>query len=188
MGGSTRVPLFRQILAQSVGVLPVNTNLNTDDSAALGCVYYASGAKFSKNRLDSVYDVPYHPLFVSFSRGSDDFRSFDETDYITANNGHVPAIPIFAGKWQYERERSFSFPASSDFSVSLLASPHSRGSVATYRIAGISELAGTIANRVASNVTVTFATDSRGMVILRRAQLTTRYLARESGRFIGSFM
>ena len=101
MGGSTRVPLFRQILAQSVGVLPVNTNLNTDDSAALGCVYYASGAKFSKNRLDSVYDVPYHPLFVSFSRGSDDFRSFDETDYITANNGHVPAIPIFAGKWQY---------------------------------------------------------------------------------------
>ena len=44
--------------------------MNGDESAALGCVYYITGSKFAKNKLEAVYDIPYATTYTSFYRPS----------------------------------------------------------------------------------------------------------------------
>lgn len=56
------------MLQEIVGSIPVLLNLNGDDSAALGCVYYASGPKFTRTKLEKVWDIPYYPIYTTFYR------------------------------------------------------------------------------------------------------------------------
>ena len=35
------------------------------------------------------------------------------------NGGRIPSFPLFVGRYEYEKERSFSFPVRSDFRVMI---------------------------------------------------------------------
>lgn len=101
---------------------PIKANLNGDESAALGCVYYSSGSKYARNKLEHVYDLPYYTTYAMFYRPSieaAEYIQMREDDYITSNNGMVDNVPIFAGEYGYEKERSFSFPVRNNFRVAI---------------------------------------------------------------------
>lgn len=68
VGGAARIPLVRAQLQQAVGSLPVLTHLNGDDSVALGCIYFGSGSKFARNKLQNVWDVPSYPIYTTLYR------------------------------------------------------------------------------------------------------------------------
>lgn len=121
VGGSSRIPMVKEALAKHIHPVPIKANLNGDESAALGCVFYTTGSKFARNKLEKVYDLPYFTTYTSFYRPSIEaieYMQMKDEDYITANNGRVPSVPIFVGNG-YEKERSFTFPVRSNFRVEV---------------------------------------------------------------------
>ena len=68
MGGSARIPAIKSALQQMLGSFSVLANLNGDESAALGCIYYGSGSKFARNKLEQVWDIPTFPLYATLYR------------------------------------------------------------------------------------------------------------------------
>ena len=114
--------MIKSLLAERMSPLSIKTNLNGDESIALGCIYFASGSKFARNKLENVYDLPFDTTYASFYRPSiesSEYLQMKDEDYITANNGRVPSVPIFAGNYGYEKERSFTFPVRSNFRVEI---------------------------------------------------------------------
>lgn len=195
IGGSSRVPLIKSSLAERVYPLPIKTNLNGDESVALGCVYYASGTKFARNKLESVYDLPSHASYASFYHPSIDpgeYMQMKDKDYITANNGRVQSIPIDSGKNGYQKERSFTFPVRKNFRVEIgIKNPHNQKTfmivymvmnrmiLLEYVISDIEQVIASIENHVESNVTLVFQRNAFGIVQLKKAELTSRFMTQE---------
>ena len=56
------------------------TNLNGDESAALGCIYYGAGSKFARNKLEQVWDIPPYPIYATVYRSEPLPLRFDEEE------------------------------------------------------------------------------------------------------------
>lgn len=180
MGGSSRIPLFQTILQQAVGKLSVNTNLNTDDSAALGCVYYGSGSKYSEIVLKKCMN--YHLILYSqrFIVCEKMFTTSMKRITLLLIMVEFPVFPVFAGRYGYERERTFTFPASSDFRVALHYHENQiRGTLAEYHIGGIHNLVESIENRIESNVTLVYQVDEFGLIRVKKAELVSKFITQE---------
>ena len=63
-----------------LGSFPVLTNLNGDESAALGCIYYGAGSKFARNKLEQVWDIPTYPIYATVYRSEPLPLRFDEEE------------------------------------------------------------------------------------------------------------
>lgn len=209
MGGSARIPAIKSALQQMLGSFPVLANLNGDESAALGCIYYGSGSKFARNKLEQVWDIPTFPLYATLYRSEPLPLQFGEeetgecnhfvsqADYIAVNGGHTPSYALFAGKDGYEKERSLTLPVRADFRVLVhyRRDPYSaqgsnlmwarRGGVrrsptiAEYVVNDVRTTIARIENHIESNVTLTFVLDSNGLVRLKKAELVSRYISQE---------
>ena len=113
------------------------------------------------------------------------------------NGGRIPSFPLFVGKYEYEKERSFSFPVRSDFRVmiqyrrdaydqqavyvmcveegEITRSPV----IAEYVVNDVESTIARIENRIESNVTLVFVLDANGMIQLKKAELTSKYISQE---------
>lgn len=212
MGGSARIPAIKNALQQMLGSFPVLANLNGDESAALGCIYYGSGSKFARNKLEQVWDIPTFPFYATLYRSEPLPLQFGEeetgecsslpshADYIAVNGGHTPSYALFAGKDGYEKERSLTLPVRADFRVlvhyrrdpystqgsNLMWAPRDGVSrsptIAEYSVNDVRAIIGQIENHIESNVTLTFVLDSNGMVKLKKAELVSRYISQEGWR------
>ena len=113
------------------------------------------------------------------------------------NGGRIPSFPLFVGKYEYEKERSFSFPVRSDFRVMIQYRRDAYDQqavnvmcveegevtrspvIAEYVVNDVESTIARIENRIESNVTLVFVLDANGMIQLKKAELTSKYISQE---------
>ena len=93
MGGSSRLPRFQSELEKVVaGRVPIYTHFNTDDSVALGCVYYWN-TKYAKNRIENVYEIPTNIVMTTIYRPMSSLDSNNTYDETNENGDDDPTRP-----------------------------------------------------------------------------------------------